>query len=235
MNAEQAIERLFPLLIAGERNDARQLVRELIQDAWTAEDIATEVFWPIHENISTMHRADQLSELGEHYATRLLRMLVDQVQAGYTQKASIERRILMFCGLTEGDELASQLVADLAEADGFAVRFGGGGIANDEILEEMSSYKPDVLLLFSSSATDAPNIRQLIDTVREIGACPDVQFAVGGGIFNRAEGLAEEIGADLWAMSPRDMLDLLRDEQERRATPEQRTVGRTRRRTRSAA
>jgi hypothetical protein len=36
-----------------------------------------------------------------------------------------------------------------------------------------------------------------------------MQIAVGGGIFNRAPGLDEEIGADLSATSPRDLLDKL--------------------------
>ena len=34
----------------------------------------------------------------------------------------------------------------------------------------------------------------MIDRIREIGAVPDLQVVVGGGVFNRADGLAEEIG-----------------------------------------
>jgi hypothetical protein len=66
-----------------------------------------------------------------------------------------------------------------------------------------------VLLLFASSAKDAPFIRELIDTIRENGGHPDMQIVVGGGIFNRAPGLDEEIGADLSATSPRDLLEKL--------------------------
>jgi hypothetical protein len=36
-----------------------------------------------------------------------------------------------------------------------------------------------------------------------------MQIVVGGGVFNRAEGLAEEIGADLWASDPLDLIDLM--------------------------
>ena len=50
-----------------------------------------------------------------------------------------------------------------------------------------------------------------------------------------AEGRAEEIGADLWARSPAELLEKLVREPERRATPEQRTVGRHRRGSKSAA
>ena len=51
----------------------------------------------------------------------------------------------------------------------------------------------------------------------------------GGGVFNRAEGLAEEIGADLWATTPRELIEKMCTQADRRATAEQRTVGRNRR------
>src|SRR5204862_7037140 len=115
-----------------------------------------------------------------------------------------------------------------AEADGCDMFFGGGGVANDEILAEVGERRPGILLMFASGAPDAPNIRQLIDTIREVGACPNMQIAVGGGVFNRALGLAEEIGVDLWARTPQELLQTLSMHKERRATAAQRTVGRRR-------
>jgi hypothetical protein len=56
-----------------------------------------------------------------------------------------------------------------------------------------------------------------------------MQVVVGGGVFNRAEGLAEEIGADLWAKNPAQLIARLNTQSERRATEDQRTVGRNRR------
>ena len=76
---------------------------------------------------------------------------------------------------------------------------------------------------------------QLIDSIREIGACPNMQVVVGGGVFNRAQGLAEEIGADLWVKTPRELVEKLDSQQGRRATAEQRTVGRNRRIGKAAA
>jgi methanogenic corrinoid protein MtbC1 len=165
----------------------------------------------------------------------MLRCLVDQAQPHYERSSSRDRRILLFSGPSETDELAGQIVTDLAEAGGYEVLFGGGGVANDEILGEVGEQRPDILLMFSSAPSDAPNIRQLIDSIRGVGACPEMQIVVGGGVFNRAEGLAAEIGADLWASSPRELLEVLETRRDRRATDEQRTVGRTRQRGRSAA
>ena len=229
MNKELIIERLFQLLIAGERDSARRMVEEVLELGCTHEELTTELYWPIMEMVETLYRNDQLTTIAHRYATRLLRSFVDQAQSNYTQKTRRNRKICMFCGPAEGDELSAQIVADLAEADGYEVYFAGGGVANDEILYEVGQQNPDILLMFAAAPSDCPQIRELIDTIKEIGACNRTQFAVGGGVFNRAPGLAEEIGADLWATTPSELLGRLDAEPDRRADENQRTVGRSRR------
>lgn len=220
MNLESTLEQLFGHLVSGDRPAARGLVNDLYDSGVPAEDVSRQIFWPALEMVHTLHRNDQLTNLAHHYATRLLRALVDQAQARYSLKARRNRKICLFCGPNEPEELAGQLVADLLEADGYDVFFAGGGVANDEILAEVGQQEPDVLVMFASSNRDAPQIRMLIDTVRELNACPNMQIVVGGGIFNRAPGLAEEIGADLHASSPSDLLEqLVRMKETRSAKP----------------
>jgi hypothetical protein len=50
-----------------------------------------------------------------------------------------------------------------------------------------------------------------------------------GGIYKRAEGLADEIGADLFAPDAASAVAVAKDQREKRASFEQQTVGRTRR------
>ena len=228
MNTQAMVERLFPMLITGDRNGARNTVHDWTEGGLAAETLTQEVYWPLLDMVNDLFRRDQLTTLAHHYATRLLRSLVDQAHACYDQADRNNRSLMLFCGDTEADDLAAQMVADLAEAGGYTVTFGGGGIAYDELLAAVQNQQPDVLLMFSSSASDAPNIRRLIDTIREVGACPNTQIAVGGGVFNRAEGLAEEIGADIWSDTPDGMIHCMNAQPDRRATPEQRTVGQAR-------
>ncbi|MGI9012811.1 MAG: cobalamin B12-binding domain-containing protein [Phycisphaerales bacterium] len=229
MNQELLVEHLFQTVVSGDRHGARTISAHALEQGITAEEVTLRLYWPTLEMVNQLFRKDQLNVLGHHYATRVLRSLIDQAQSLYQQKAPRNKSICLFSGPSETEELAGQMMADLAEADGYTVYFAGGGVAADEILEEASRRNTDILLLFASAPSDAPGIRQLIDTVREIGSCPDMQIVVGGGVFNRAEGLAEEIGADLWASDPEEILDELRLCPERRATPDQRTVGRSRR------
>jgi MerR family transcriptional regulator, light-induced transcriptional regulator len=221
-------ERLFEVLIAGDRQAARQLVTQLTHQGFTPQRLLSEVFWPSYETIDKLHRSDQLSTLAHHMATRLLRVMIDQNAAAMPRKAPVGRTIYVFCGAGDADEMGAQMAVDLLEANGFTTHFAGGGIANDEILSLVNNNKPDVLLMFASAPGDLPNIRELIDNLTEIGACPNTQIAVGAGVFNRADGLAEEIGADIWASDPQEMVETLIQEPARRAAADQRTVGKSR-------
>ncbi|MHC4080018.1 MAG: cobalamin B12-binding domain-containing protein [Planctomycetota bacterium] len=186
VDQEVIVERLFEKLISGDRAGARSIVQETVAAGIKPEELAHVVYWPALEMVNTLYRADQISRLAHHYATRLLRSLVDQAQAKYEQKPARGRTILMFSGSSEADELAGQLVADLIEADGYEIWFGGGGVAADEVLAEVGARNPDILLMFASAPGDAPHIRKLIDTIRGIDAHPQLQIVVGGGVFNRS-------------------------------------------------
>lgn len=234
MQREVILERFFNALISGHRPAARQIVDELLEADCPAETILSRVFWPTLEQVQNLHRNDQLSDLAHHFATRLLRMLADQMQLRLIPTQRRGKTVLVACGPDEPEELAAQMAADLLEADGYDVYFAGGGIANDEIIAQLGNLNADVLVIFGATPATVPFTRQLIDRLHEIGSCPRLQIALGGGVFNRADGLAEEIGADLWAKEPTELVELMAQNPQRRMQQAQRTVGR-KRRTRSAA
>jgi methanogenic corrinoid protein MtbC1 len=235
MDFESMVERLFECLINGDRPGAKSLVLQARSAGVDPRGMVTDIFWPAYQTIDRLYRADQLGCLNHHMAVRLLRVLVDQNAAQIEPAKSRNRTVFACCGPSESEELGAQMALDILEGAGFTVTFGGSRIANDEILATVNENKPDVLLMFASAPEDLPLIRQLIDTLNEIGAHRSVQVAVGGGVFARAEGLAEEIGADVWAHSPMELVETLIGEPTRRAAADQRTVGRTRRRQREAA
>jgi hypothetical protein len=62
-----------------------------------------------------------------------------------------------------------------------------------------------------------------------------MQVMCCGGIYKRAEGLAEEIGADLYAPDAAQAVQVANEHREKRATVDQQTVGRMRRIRKAAA
>ena len=235
MRRDVLLERFFTATISGDRVQARHLVDQLIESDCSPERILIGLFWTTIQHVEKLYRADQLSQLGHNYATRLIRTLAEQMQLRLEQKERIGRKVLMACGNQQAEELSALISADLLEANGFDVYFCGGGIANDELVAQIGDLQPHILVVFGAVPETVPQTRLLIDRLHDIGICPILQIVVGGGVFNRAEGLAEEIGADLWATDPDELVQVITTESDRRMAPDQRTVGRKQRTRRGAA
>ncbi len=209
MNQDFLTERFFESLINGNRTEATNLAREGEPIFGGPEGVVSGLFWPTYEQLDKLFRGDQLGTVAFQFATRLLRSLTEQ----YSQKLEVAARndssVAIFCGNSVGEELGAQMASDLLVAAGYTVRFGGGGVAADEILAHVHETRPDILVMFAASASDLPGIRMLMETLREIGACPNTRLIVGGGVFNRAPGLADEMGAEAYVGSPSELAEAI--------------------------
>jgi len=233
MDHDLMVERLFESLITGDRQGTRQLVSEFTGQGTTPRQLINDLFWPTYNLIERLHREDQLTRMSYQMATRLLRATVDRITAQLPLAPRSGKSVFACCGPTEGDELGAQMATDLLEAAGFTVTFAGGQLPSDEILAQVHEARPDTLLIFAAGPSDLPGVRGLIDTIREIAAVPHMKIAVGGGVFNRAAGLADEIGVHIYASTPMEMVDVLINPPAQRII-EERPVA-TKRRVRRAA
>jgi len=207
-------------LIQGNRIGCRQVLGEALQTGTPANVIYTDLFWPIMEEIEKLYRGHKIDIITEHMATRINRTLVDQVQSKLPRCEGRNKKIIITCASDEPEELGAQMCADLFESDGWDVKFIGSGVPNDEIIALVGIVQPDVLFIYGTKPSGAPGVRSLMDTIRTIEACPQLRIMLSGGVFNRAEGLWEEIGADLFAATAKDALkEALSD---RRAVPNKR-------------
>ena len=202
------LERYLDSLLNGDRNRCRAVIEETLQTGTPANSVYVDVIWPMMVEIENLLRADRITPTQEHLATRINRTIVDQLQNKLPRRPSKNKKIAVCSAPDELQELGSQIIADLFESDGWQVRFLGGGLTNDDILAFINEYAPDVLLIYGSTPKQAPGIRQLIDTIKDVNAWPEMRIMLSGGVFNRAEGLWEEIGADLFAATAFEALQV---------------------------
>jgi len=225
---------LTPLL-AGERDVCRKFIEAAFDRGTSAADLLSNLIWPVMEHVQMLYREDHISISSLNLATRLNRSIADQVCAKLSRKPANDRKVLLFCGDDEPEELGGQICADLFESEGYTVRFAGGGVPEDEVLKLVGEFRPDLLVMFGTLPSGVPAVRKLIDYLREVNSCPDMQMMCCGGIYRRAEGLAEEIGADLYAPDAASAVTVAGEHPTRKATVDQQTVGRTHRIRKAAA
>jgi len=196
------IDHLFAELTSGRRADVRQLVSKLAESQISADRIIAQLLWPVLDHIQQLRRDDQISELAHCYATTALRMSVDLIQPKLKRQPRLDRRAMVISGHDDGEEVGAQMLAELLEASGFEVYFPGRAAPADELAVHLQQLKADVLAIFGQVAPSLPQTRQLIDQLRRAKGCGQLRVALGGGVFKRADGLAEQLGADLCSHDP---------------------------------
>lgn len=233
MVKEDVLARYLAPLLRGDRKACRSVVEETMQSGIPANSVYLHLIWPVMAEIERLSRADKITSVQEHLATRINRTIVDQLQNKLPRRPARHKKVAVACARDELQELGAQIIADLFESDGWEVRFLGGGLTNDDVFAYINEYAPDILFLYGTAPKQAPDVRRLIDRIRSVNAWPDLRIVVSGGLFNRAEGLWEEIGADGFAATAADALKVAADESQV-ADPERRTVNRRRRRLQNA-
>jgi methanogenic corrinoid protein MtbC1 len=228
-------ESYLETLLAGDRAACRRIIDAALESGATPYDLVTQLVWQTMELLQSLYREDRISIAGLNLATRLNRTMTDQLCGTLERSPARDKTALIFCGDDEPEELGGQICAELFECDGWTVKFAGGGVPEDEVLSLIGKARPDLLIMFGTLPTGVPAVRKLIDYLREVNSCPDMQVMCCGGIYKRAEGLAEEIGADLYAPDAAEAVAVANANPSQRATVDQQTVGRTRRIRKAAA
>lgn len=223
------------ILLAGDRAACRGLIDKAVASGRAPRQILVGLVWPTMELLQELYRDDRITIGQLNLATRLNRSVTDQLVGMLPKGEANGRSVLIICGDDEPEELGGQICADLFEAEGYMVRFAGGGIPNDEVLKMIGDLRPNLLVLFGTLPSGMPAVRKLINYLRDVNSCPQMQIMCCGGIYKRANGLAEEIGADLFAPDAASAVETVRGNPMRRASAEQQTVGRSRRIRKAAA
>ncbi|MCH7701610.1 MAG: cobalamin-dependent protein [Planctomycetes bacterium] len=219
-------------LLGGDRVACRNVFRQALTSAPGAVDLYDSLLWPATEHIEALYRAHRINAATEQMATRINRSIADQLQPHLQQQPPNGRSVLITCADHEPEELGAQMTGDRFEAAGWRVHFLGGGVPIDEILGLVGQLRPDILLVFGTRPQGIPQIRAMIDLIRDVDATPTMNIMISGGVFNRAEGLWTEINADLFAPTAHEALRIATEAPPRTPQPRPMNAPKKRRRRR---
>ena len=225
---EQLIARYLKSLLTGDRNECRVVIEEVLRSGVPAHQVYMDIIWPIMTEIDKLYRDDQIDSAQEAFASRINRTIINQLQNKLPRRAEKNKRVVIVTASSDKAELGGQMMNDLFESDGWDTRFLGGTAGNEDVMTFIHGYAPDILLLYGYNGEDAPAVRALIDTIRGVNAFPEMRIMLSGGVFSRAEGLWEEIGADLYAETAADAVMMAQAPPEKVPTPTRTIKSRTR-------
>ena len=201
----------FEALLEGNRRECRRIMDQGREDGICPTEMLLDIIWPAVEKIDELFREDRIDFVAEHIATRINRVLADQMQVHLPVAEPTGRSLVVCCSDAQNHELGAQIITDLFEADGWQVRFVGSGVPMDELVQLVGRTQPDLLIYFGTEPGGIPEVRRTLQMLHRIGSSPHTAVLATGGVFNRAEGLWIEVGADSFAPDARIALAKARE------------------------
>lgn len=206
--SEPLLLRYMQPLLAGRRAECFHLIHGAIGAGGNARGLITDVLWPAMTQIDRLYRDDVINHAVRNMACRINRTVADQLQLHLSKSVRNGKRALIASADGENEESGAQMIADLLEADGWEIFYVGGGVPHDEIVAMIGQLRPTILILFGTQPQDVPATRRLVEWIREVNTCPTMNIVVSGGIFNRADGLWHEVGADVFCENAQEVLEI---------------------------
>jgi methanogenic corrinoid protein MtbC1 len=232
---EPLLTRYLQPLLAGRRAECFDLISDALGRGHDPEDLAFGVVWPAMVQVERLFRDDRIDVAIDSMASRISRTVTDQLQAHLPRRATNGKRVLICCADDEREQIGGQLLADLLQSHGWEVYLIGAGVPDDELLKLVGQLHPHVLMIYGTRPSEVPGARRIVELIREIGVCPTMNIVASGGVFNRVDGLWQEVGADVFVAHPRDVVDTINALEPRKPGPRRLGIVKKRRRRRKVA
>jgi corrinoid protein of di/trimethylamine methyltransferase len=114
-------------------------------------------------------------------------------------------------GTVQGDmhDIGKNIVVIMLRGAGFEVRDLGVNVSSEEFVKQVEEYRPHILGLSALLTTTMPEMKNIIDALKEKGLRDSVKIIVGGAPLNRK--FADDIGADGYAKDAGGSVSLVKE------------------------
>ena len=122
----------------------------------------------------------------------------------------IESRGTIIMATVKGDihDIGKNLVIMMLQGAGFDVIDLGVDMNTEELIQKVEETKPDILGLSALLTTTMPEMKNIIDTLKDKGLRDNVKVIIGGAPLNAA--FAKKVGADGYGQDAAEAVELAR-------------------------
>lgn len=194
----QELQELFNAILAGNAETAKQQVQ-------AALDLDLDPSLILNEGmIAAMAEVGERFEKGEYFVPEML-IAARAMQQGlsilkpHLQQSDLVSQGKVVIGTVKGDlhDIGKNLVSMMLEGAGFELVDLGTDVSSDKFLEAVRESGADVIAMSALLTTTMPNMKTVIETLKDGGLRDKVKVIIGGAPVT--ESYAQEIGADGYA------------------------------------
>ena len=172
-------------LLAGLLNFDEEAAESVLAHAfalYSIEHIGEHVIMPVLVEIGERWHRGELSVTREHYATNYL---IQRLAAILRTVPNTTNRPLIWVGCAPGElhEIGALLLSIYLRRNGYTIRYLGQNLPASDLVAEVSSIKPDMVLFSATTVESALNLRPVCELLASIDP-PRPMIGYGGRAFN---------------------------------------------------
>jgi len=194
----QELQELFNAILAGNAESAKQQVQAALDLDLDPSKILNEGM------IAAMAEVGERFEKGEYFVPEML-IAARAMQQGlsvlkpHLQQSDLVSQGKVVIGTVKGDlhDIGKNLVSMMLEGAGFELVDLGTDVSSDKFLAAVRESEADVVAMSALLTTTMPNMKTVIEALKEVGLRDKVKVIIGGAPVT--ESYAQEIGADGYA------------------------------------
>lgn len=190
MTREKQLKVFVECLREGNRRRCLNLIKEWEQQKLSDEQLYEDILIPALIEFGDGWESNELSIVEEHMATQIIKTILSYKAATLTPRRTLRRSAMVGCVPEEHHDVATMLMANTLEADGWQVLHYGGSVPRHDLFESVKRHHPDLLCLTMKSIGCLESTIQLLIDIR--ATMPDVKILIGGSHFPSVRAILSE-------------------------------------------
>ncbi|MFT7669797.1 MAG: methanogenic corrinoid protein MtbC1 [Planctomycetota bacterium] len=194
-------------ILEGDGAGAIDLVVSAIQDnQLSVPDALEEVLTPVLREVGHLWHEGVLNVAEEHFASQTAGRNLELIVQMAPKPPAFGRTVVLT--MVEGDahDIGLRIVAAFFELDGWRTICLGANTPAIDLALSAQSFDADLVVIGATLNTQRADVVRALEVLKK--ARPDQKILIGGNAFSELEGRADEFGASVCALVPRDAVRL---------------------------
>lgn len=197
-------------LLKGERREAIELILGAVATGLPIREVYLEVFAPVQHEIGRLWQIGELSVAEEHFCTAVTQSIMAQLYPQFIARTrSTKGKVVALSVSGELHELGIRMISDLLELEGWDTYYIGANTPEEELCPALIAQGGNLIAISATMTWHVDRVRRAIEAIRERPECAATPILVGGYPFNVASDLWKEIGADGYAATAAEVVNLV--------------------------
>ena len=198
-------DRVLARLIEGDEAGVTSVINSALRSTHNLQSVYLDVLMPALATIGARWEQGKLDIYVEHRATEIVSRLIGQLSSKFSRRGVDRGTVIIVAPEGEQHSLSIALTADLLRVEGWKVMNLGANLPASELAKAAKSAQNLVSVCIATTMSSSlQETAKSILAVRSVSGSKVKCFAAGLAI--KSEDQAQELGADLWVASPRELI-----------------------------